>query len=91
MNQYRAKEQALLGILEEQLGLFLNQTMNGRAHVDTKHCSKKPSSGNVLDGHIPPKQLKLIQAWIEIHKEELMVNWELAVNGEAPFRIAPLQ
>jgi len=47
--------------------------------------------GGVLDGHIPPKQLKLIQAWIEIHKEELMVNWELAVNGEAPFRIAPLQ
>jgi hypothetical protein len=48
-------------------------------------------AGNVLDGNLPPKQLKMIQAWIEIHKEELMVDWELAVNGDEPFRIAPLQ
>ena len=47
--------------------------------------------GNVLDGNLPTKQLKMVQAWIEIHKEELMVDWELAVNGEEPFRIAPLQ
>ena len=33
----------------------------------------------------------MVQAWIEIHKEELMVDWELAVNGDEPFRIAPLQ
>jgi len=32
----------------------------------------------------------MVHAWIEIHKE-LMVDWELAVNGEEPFRIAPLQ
>jgi hypothetical protein len=47
--------------------------------------------GSVFDGTLPPKQLKLVHAWIEIHKEELMVDWELAVNGEEPFRIAPLQ
>ena len=35
--------------------------------------------------------LSMVQAWIEIHKEELMVDWELAVNGDEPFRIAPLQ
>jgi hypothetical protein len=34
---------------------------------------------------------RLKGAWIEIHKEELMVDWELAVNGDEPFRIAPLQ
>jgi len=47
--------------------------------------------GSVLDGMLPPKQLKMVQAWIEIHKEELFVDWELAVSGEEPFRIAPLQ
>ena len=47
--------------------------------------------GSVLDGRLPPKQLKMVQAWIEIHQEELLVDWELAVNGEKPFRIAPLQ
>lgn len=47
--------------------------------------------GSVLDGALPPKQLKMVQAWIEIHKEELFVDWELAISGEEPFRIAPLQ
>jgi hypothetical protein len=47
--------------------------------------------GSLLDGILPPKQLKMVQAWIEIHKEEWQVDWELAVNGDEPFRIAPLQ
>ncbi len=42
--------------------------------------------GSVFDGRLP-----MVQAWIEIHKEELFVDWELAVNGDEPFRIAPLQ
>ena len=28
-----------------------------------------------------------IVAWIEIHQEELLANWELAVNGKPIFRI----
>lgn len=47
--------------------------------------------GIVLDGSLPSKQLKMVQAWVEIHKEELMLDWELAVNGDEPFRIASLQ
>jgi hypothetical protein len=47
--------------------------------------------GSVFDGTLPPKQLKMVQECIEIHKEELHVDWELAVNGDEPFRIAPLQ
>ncbi|MET3605692.1 hypothetical protein ABIC99_003525 [Sphaerotilus sulfidivorans] len=49
------------------------------------------ADGTVLDGAIPARQLKLVLAWIEIHQEELMVDWDLAVNGDEPFRIAPLQ
>ena len=45
----------------------------------------------LLEGSVSQKQLKMVQAWIEIHKEELVVDWELAVNGDEPFRIAPLQ
>jgi hypothetical protein len=33
----------------------------------------------------------MVQVWVEIHKEELMADWELAVTGDQPFRIAPLQ
>lgn len=39
----------------------------------------------------PIETTKLVQAWIEIRSEDLMVDWQLAVNGDEPFRIAPLQ
>ena len=45
----------------------------------------------MLAGSIPPKQLKMVQSWIEIHKDELYADWELCLAGEQPFRIAPLQ
>ncbi len=32
--------------------------------------------GGVLEGNIPSAKMKLLQAWIEIHKEELMANRE---------------
>ena len=47
--------------------------------------------GNVADGKLPNKQLKLINAWIEIHKDELMANWHLCQNGEKPYSIEPLK
>ncbi|MEW5057242.1 MAG: DUF4160 domain-containing protein [Cycloclasticus sp.] len=34
---------------------------------------------------------KLVDAWIEIHKDELMTDWELAINGESVFKIDPLK
>ncbi len=42
-------------------------------------------------GELPAKQTKLVQAWIEIHREELLANWELCQNGEKPFQIDPLR
>jgi hypothetical protein len=47
--------------------------------------------GNILEGSIPSSKMKLLQAWIEIHKEELMADWELAVSGEQPYKIDPLR
>ncbi|TXI83165.1 MAG: DUF4160 domain-containing protein [Cupriavidus sp.] len=49
------------------------------------------ATGAVLGGDFPPRQLKLVQAWVEIHREELLADWELATAGEPLFRIAPLQ
>ncbi|MCF8360231.1 MAG: DUF4160 domain-containing protein [Prolixibacteraceae bacterium] len=47
--------------------------------------------GEILDGKMPTRQLRLIQAWIEIHKDELIANWNLCQNGEKPFKIEPLK
>ena len=47
--------------------------------------------GEVLEGAIPPGKLRLLLAWIEIHQDELMADWDLAARGEMPFRIEPLR
>lgn len=47
--------------------------------------------GELLAGEIPAAKARLVQAWIEIHREELMADWELAISGEPPFRIDPLR
>lgn len=64
-------------------------------HIHVRYSGDKASiaieDGRLLAGNFPPKQLKLVQAWIEIHKDELFADWEMAVAGEEPFRIAPLQ
>jgi len=33
---------------------------------------------------------KLVVAWIEIHQEDLLADWQLAVNGRKPFPIRGL-
>jgi hypothetical protein len=33
----------------------------------------------------------MVQAWVEIHKEELFADREMATSGEQLLRIAPLQ
>ena len=48
-------------------------------------------SGKVLEGKLKNNKMKLVQAWIEIHQEELMADWELAKKGENVFPIEPLR
>ncbi len=48
-------------------------------------------SGKVLEGKLKSSKMKLVQAWIEIHQDELMADWELAVNGDEIFKIDPLK
>lgn len=56
-----------------------------------KDMAKFNLDGEVIDGNFPSKQIKLVQAWIEIHKKELEANWELSKNSERPFKISPLR
>lgn len=46
--------------------------------------------GEITEGTMPNKQKKLIVAWIEIHKDELIANWQLIQNKEDYFKIDPL-
>jgi hypothetical protein len=47
--------------------------------------------GILLEGWLPSNKEKLLLAWIEIHNEDLMANWKLAISGNKLFRIEPLK
>ncbi|WP_422463020.1 MULTISPECIES: DUF4160 domain-containing protein [unclassified Endozoicomonas] len=62
-------------------------------HVHYQDCSAiiEIPTGGVLEGSLPKNKQKLVDAWIEIHKESLMANWDLAINSDSVFKIDPLK
>lgn len=47
--------------------------------------------GTVIEGEIAKNKMKLLEAWMVIHHEDLEANWKLLSNGEQFFRIDPLK
>ena len=47
--------------------------------------------GELLEGAMPGKQLKLISAWAVLHSQELAANWTLAKDRQPLYRIDPLR
>lgn len=46
---------------------------------------------NLLEGKMPIKQRKMIEAWIVIHLEELNTLWKLIQENQEYFKIEPLK
>lgn len=74
---------------------YLDNTRHKKPHIHVKYQSQEAvisiPEGRILEGKIKVNKLKIILAWIEIHKDELMADWELAVNGEKVLKIEPLR
>jgi hypothetical protein len=47
-------------------------------------------SGETIDGWLPPRALRLVKEWAEMHREELGQNWDRARAHEALEPIDPL-
>ncbi|MGM9511957.1 DUF4160 domain-containing protein [Larkinella sp. GY13] len=47
--------------------------------------------GDLLQGELPRSKERLVLAWIELRKEDLMTDWSLAVKGERIYPIEPLK
>lgn len=45
----------------------------------------------VVAGSLPRRQHRLVEAWTELHQNELLANWARLQNGELPVPIDPLQ
>jgi len=47
--------------------------------------------GEIMEGKMKTPQIRLVQAWITLHADELMANWTLAVDGKNIYKIEPLK
>jgi hypothetical protein len=74
---------------------YLDNKRHSLPHIHVKYQEQEVvlriPDGDVLEGQFRNDKLRLVLAWIEIHKDELMADWELASKGEKVFQIEPLR
>jgi hypothetical protein len=74
---------------------FIDNKKHKKPHIHAQYQNKEAvvsiPDGRVLDGSLPSAKLKLVLAWVEIHKEDLIADWQLAVKGQNPLPIDPLR
>ena len=73
---------------------FVDEERHSLPHIHAEYQGRMAvysiPEGNILAGELPPNKHKLVAAWIEIHQEDLIVDWNLAVQGKQPFPIKGL-
>lgn len=74
---------------------FFDDERHKLPHIHARYQGQEAAfsivDGAVLSGAIPQAKAKLVEAWIEIHRDSLMADWDLAVSGQTPFQIEPLR
>lgn len=74
--------------------LFSDTVQHHKPHVHVYYQDYEASvgiDGELLAGSIPVKQLKLIQAWLVLHEDEIYASWNKAVQNVPFGKIEPLQ
>ena len=78
-----------LGIV---IGIFYSE--HGVAHfhaVYGEHEISVEMGSGTIHGEFPARALRLVLEWANLHKLELIENWQLARQGQPLKRIAPLE
>ncbi len=74
---------------------FFDNQQHKLPHIHVKYQDEEAvfsiANGEVIAGNLKSNKAKLVQAWIEIHKDELMADWNLATGGQDIFKIDPLK
>jgi hypothetical protein len=74
---------------------YFDQRQHHLPHIHVRHQEQEAvlsiADGEILGGELKPNKLRLVQAWIEIHREDLMADWLLASQGQMVFAIDPLK
>lgn len=61
------------------------------AYYQDMVASYRITEVELLRGQLPTRQNRFVEAWAELHKDELLANWQRVQNDQLPVRIAPLR
>ncbi len=73
--------------------IFMNFTDHSPAHFHAWYGEYKVTVSihdGVVTGKMPGRALRMILEWLELHREELIADWEKAQNGSPLDKIEPL-
>ncbi|MBU3679759.1 MAG: DUF4160 domain-containing protein [Candidatus Kapabacteria bacterium] len=75
--------------------MYHDENRHHTAHLHASYAESEAvfdiATGEIITGQLPTSQRRLVQAWIELHSDELQANWQLLRAGEQPVRIRGLQ
>ena len=74
--------------------IFMNFQDHAPAHFHAWYGDYKiivTIKDGVVKGEMPGRALRMVLEWLDLHREELLANWELAQKGVMVEKIAPLK
>jgi hypothetical protein len=74
--------------------IFMNFNEHNPPHFHAKYGDFEmivEINSGIVEGKFPKRALNLVMEWYEIHKDELMQNWELIRTTGDFIKIQPLE
>lgn len=74
--------------------IFSDTSQHHKPHIHVYYAEYEATigiDGDLLAGSLPVKQLKMVEAWMAIHEDELYEAWNKAVRNIPFDKIEPLR
>ncbi len=78
-------------------GIIIAMVYNDHSppHFHAKHGAGQAviciDTGEVIDGNLSARALRLVEEWRQLHQQELLNDWALALNRQPLIKIEPLE
>jgi len=75
------------------ISIYIYAREHGTPHLHAKYQNEEVVlnlEGDILDGKLPKKQLRLVQAWAVMRSDEILKKWKMLQQGLVIDQIEPL-
>ncbi len=90
------QKNSLMPVISRFLGIVIAMYWDDHAppHFHARYAEYEITINiltGVVEGKFPKRALRHVLEWYELHRDELIENWELCQKNEAPKTIEPLE